>query len=84
MPHLLLTSALLFALLAIVGVAIGASMRIARDLLLDESDEERQEPGGDGRISVPEDFGVGLRHAATFAPARGGSLPGGRSRDTGI
>ena len=36
MTHLMLTSALLFALLAVVAIAIGASLGIARDLMLDE------------------------------------------------
>jgi hypothetical protein len=39
MTHLMLTSALLFALLAVVAIAIGASLGIARDLLLDEASE---------------------------------------------
>jgi hypothetical protein len=42
-PHLLLTSALLFALLVIVAVAIGASLRIAHDLLFEGADEERDD-----------------------------------------
>jgi hypothetical protein len=39
MTHLMLTSALLFSLLAVVAIAIGASLGIARDLMLDEMDE---------------------------------------------
>src|SRR5438128_1163569 len=39
MTHLMLTSALLFALLAVVAIAIGASLGIARDLMLDENHE---------------------------------------------
>jgi hypothetical protein len=39
MTHLMLTSALLFALLAVVAIAIGASLGIARDLMVDEPNE---------------------------------------------
>jgi hypothetical protein len=39
MTHLMLTSALLFALLAVVAIAIGASLGIARDLMVDEVSE---------------------------------------------
>ena len=39
MTHLMLTSALLFALLAVVAIAIGASLGIARDLMVDEASE---------------------------------------------
>jgi hypothetical protein len=86
MPHLLLTSALLIALLAIVGIAIGASLRIARDLLLDgtHDDEHREGPAANapGPISVGEDFRVGLRHATTFAARE--SFPRDRSRNDRI
>ena len=85
MPHLMLTSVLLFALLAVVATAIGACLGIARDLLLDEADE-----GAAGEISpshtghngngLAEDFGLGLRHhAANFAPDSGESFRRGRS-----
>jgi hypothetical protein len=84
MPHLVLASALLLALLAIVGIAIGACLSIARDLMLDgaddESDEHPANPGNPG-ISLSDDFGVGLRHAANFAQEQGGSFPGRGSRD---
>jgi hypothetical protein len=84
MPHLILTSVLVIALLAIVATAIGACFGIARDLMLDGADDDGDEQsalGGNGRISLSEEFGVGLRHAATFAQARGGSLHEGRPRD---
>jgi hypothetical protein len=83
MPHFVLTSVLLFALLAIVAIAIGACLGIARDLMLDGADDDNDDQpasGGNGRISLSEEFGVGLRHAANFAQARGGSLHRGRSR----
>ena len=68
MPHLVLTSLLLFALLAIVATAIGACMGIARDLMLDGSDDDADDhpgTGGNGRISLSEEFGVAAhrRHA---------------------
>ena len=84
MPHLVLVSALLLALLAIVGIAIGACLGIARDLMLDGADDDRDEhPGtsGKGGISLSDEIGVGLRHAATFAQTRGGSLRQDGSRD---
>jgi hypothetical protein len=84
MAHLLLTSALVLALLAIIGIAIGACLGIARDLMLDGADDdgdERPDTTGNGRISLPKEIGVGLRHAATFARARGGSFRGDRSSD---
>jgi hypothetical protein len=84
MPHLMLTSALLFALLAIVATAIGACFGIARDLMLEDADETVESeltPSGTGQIGLAEDFGLGLRHhAANFAQdsaqsfRRGGSL----------
>jgi hypothetical protein len=85
MPHLMLTSALLFALLAVVATAIGACLRIARDVMLNEADE-----GTEGDFSpshaalngngLDEDFGLGLRHhAANFAPDSGQSFRRDRS-----
>jgi hypothetical protein len=77
MSHLLLTSALLFALLAIVAIAIGACLGIAGDLMLDEAGdtpEGEPTPGGRGQIGLAEDFGIGLRHATTFAPDPGRSF----------
>jgi len=62
MPHFLLTSALLFALLAIIGIAIGACLSIARDLMLDGAEDDGDEQSathGDGGMSLSEDFGVG-------------------------
>ena len=84
MPHIVLTSVLLFALLAIVATAIGACLGIARDLMLDGADDDSDEhPAGSGNapISLSEKYGVGLRHATNFAQERGGSLHRGRSRD---
>jgi hypothetical protein len=84
MPHLVLTGALLFALLAIVATAIGACIRIARDLMLDGAEDESDgEPAVSegGRISLSKDFGVGLRNATTFAQTRGGPFQGGGSRE---
>jgi hypothetical protein len=69
----MLTSALLFALLAIVATAIGACVGIARDLMLDEPDETDETtdgeliPSGKGQVGLAEDFGLGLRHAGNFA-----------------
>jgi len=81
MTHLMLTSVLLFALLAVVAIAIGASLGIARDLL-DETDESaadtqssagreglagRQALAGRPARGLADDFGLGLQHAARFA-----------------
>lgn len=85
MPHLLLTSALLFALLAIVGTAIGASIGIARDLMLDEADDTPEgdsTPAGRGQIGLAEDFGIGLRHATDFAQDPGRSFSRSGSLNT--
>ncbi len=83
MPHLMLTSALLFALLAIVATAIGACLGIARDLMLDDADEATDgefAPSQSGQIGLAEDFGLGLRHhAANFAQDSGQSFRRGRS-----
>jgi hypothetical protein len=83
MPHLMLTSALLFALLAVVATAIGACLGIARDLLLlDEGDESAERDGSPSQNGhgITEDFGLGLRqHAANFAPDSGQSFRRGRS-----
>jgi hypothetical protein len=71
MPHLMLTSALLFALLAIVATAIGACFGIARDLMLEDADETvdgELTPSGTGQIGLSEDFGLGLRHHAANFP----------------
>jgi hypothetical protein len=84
MPHLVLASALFFALLAIIGIAIGACVGIARDLMLDGADDDSDEhpaAAREGGISLSDEFKVGLRHAATFAQTRGGPFRGGRSRD---
>jgi hypothetical protein len=83
MPHLVLTGVLLLALLALVGIAIGACLGIARDLMLDGDDDSDERPttARNGRISLSEEIGVGLRHAATFAQQRGGSHQGDGSRD---
>jgi len=83
MAHFVLAGALLFALLAIVGIAIGACLSIARDLLLEKAGDEQQPTiAANRRISLAERFAVGLRHAANFTQARGGSVRGHGSRDT--
>jgi hypothetical protein len=82
MPHFVLAGALLFALLAIVGIAIGACLSIARDLLLEKAGDEQPTRAANRRISLAEKFAVGLRHAANFTQARGGSVRGHGSRDT--
>ena len=70
MPHLLLTSALLIALLAIVAAAIGGCLGIARDLMVDEAvdtPESGMASTGGAQSGRADDFGLGLRHAADFA-----------------
>jgi hypothetical protein len=81
MPHLMLTSALLFALLAIVATALGACLGVARDLMLDDADETADgEFAQGGQIGLAEDFGLGLRHhAANFAQDSGQSFSRSRS-----
>jgi hypothetical protein len=82
MPHLLLLSALLFAILALVATAIAACIGIARDLMLDEVDEAPEDeltPPGSGQIGLAEDFGIGLRNATNFAQDPGRSFRGGGS-----
>lgn len=86
MTHLMLTSALLFALLAVVAIAIGASLGIARDLMLDENHETATDILSSGQSAISgnghglaEDFGLGLQHATHFAPDSGRSLTRGRS-----
>ena len=86
MTHLMLTSALLFALLAVVAIAIGASLGIARDLLLDENHETAtdvlssgQSPASGNGHGLAEDFGLGLQHATHFAQDSGRSFRRGRS-----
>lgn len=81
MTHLMLTSALLFALLAVVAVAIGASVGIARDLMLDEASEaapdSRSAPAGYAARQgngLAEDFGLGLQHATHFTQDAGRSF----------
>lgn len=83
MPHLVLTGALLFTLLAIVAIAIGACIRIARDLMLDVAEDESDGElalSEDGRIGLSEEIGVGLRNATTFAQTHGGPFQGRGSR----
>jgi len=83
MPHLMLTSALLFALLAIVATAIGACLSIGRDLMLEDADEAADGEFATcqgGQIGLAEDFGLGLRHhAANFAQDSGQSFRRGGS-----
>jgi hypothetical protein len=87
MTHLMLTSALLFALLAVVAIAIGASLGIARDLL-DENHETATDILATGQPAtatasnghgLAEDFGLGLQHATHFAQDPGRSFNRGRS-----
>lgn len=76
MTHLILASALLFALLAVVAIAIGASVGIARDVMVDEADEATDTaptPSGNGH-GLAEDFGLGLQHATHFAQHFGRSF----------
>ena len=82
MTHLMLTSALLFALLAVVAIAIGASVGIARDLMMDESDEtatDTESTSPRNGHGLAEDFGLGLQHATHFAQHSGRSFQRGRS-----
>jgi hypothetical protein len=80
MSHLMLTSALLFALLAVVATAIGACLGIARDLLLDGADEGTELDASHQGNGLAEDFGLGLRHHAThFAQDSRRSFRGGGS-----
>ena len=82
MTHLMLTSALLFALLTVVAIAIGASLGIARDLMLDEADAtatDTQSAGGRQSHGLAEDFGLGLQHATHFAQDPGRSFSRSRS-----
>jgi hypothetical protein len=82
MTHLMLTSALLFALLTVVAMALGASVGIARDLMLDEPDDTARDtgsaPAGNGH-GLAADFGLPLRHATHFAQHSGRSFRRGRS-----
>jgi hypothetical protein len=94
MTHLMLTSALLFALLAVVAIAIGASLGIARDLMLDEpgvtATDIQAAPTREGLAvgegyatrqghGLAEDFGLGLQHATHFAQDPGRSFSRHRS-----
>jgi hypothetical protein len=84
MTHLMLTSALLFALLAVMAIAIGASLGIARDLMQDETHETALSAPSYGQSStsghgLAEDFGLGLQHATHFAQDSGRSFRRGRS-----
>jgi hypothetical protein len=88
MSHLLLTGALLIALLAIVAIAVGACLGIGRDLVLDGSEDETENDsnpgltsGREGQIGLAGDFRIGLRHAATFAQSHGRSFGRGGSLD---
>jgi hypothetical protein len=92
MTHLMLTSALLFALLAVVATAIGACLGIARDLMLDEIHETDTEllpaavqssPSGNGH-GLAGDFGLGLRDVTHFAHDSGPSFRRGRSLNTRV
>lgn len=82
MTHLMLTSALLFALLALVAIAIGASVGIARDLMLDQPGDTATDTqsayDSDGH-GLADDFGLGLQHATHFAQSPGRSFSRNRS-----
>jgi len=80
MSHLMLTSTLLFALLAIVGIAVGACMNIARDVLQEDQDQEGDDGAGRMAGGPGDQFGVGLRHAA-IAQNPGLPIQGSRPRD---
>jgi hypothetical protein len=88
MPHLLLISALLFTLLALVAIAIGTWVGIARDLMLEEAADETPEgevtTADSGEIGLAEDFGIGLRHATNFAQDPGRSFRGSGSLNTRV
>jgi hypothetical protein len=91
MTHLMLTSALLFALLAVMAIGIGASLGIAHDLMLDEVSETAADTesvpvlAGQGYATtrqghgLAEDFGLGLQHATHFAQDPGRSFSRNRS-----
>jgi hypothetical protein len=82
MTHLMLTSALLFALLAVVAIAIGASLGIARDMMMDDSNETsaaNQSATSRSGHGLGGDFGLGLRHATHFAQDSGRAYRRGRS-----
>jgi hypothetical protein len=83
MTHLMLTSALLFALLAVVAIAIGASLGIARDLMLDEPNDTATKPHDAGH-GLAEDFGLGLQHATHFTQAPGRSFSRSRSFNASV
>ena len=76
MTHLMLTSALLFSLLAVVAIAICAPLWIALDLMLHESHETDTSRDAHG---LAEDFGLGLQHATHFAQDSRRSFRRGRS-----
>jgi hypothetical protein len=88
MPHLLLISALLFTLLDLVAIAIGAWVGIARDLMLeaaaDETPEGEVTAADSSEIGLGEDFGIGLRHATDFAQDPGRSFRGSGSLNTRV
>jgi hypothetical protein len=75
MTHLMLTSALLFALLAVVAITIGASLGIAHDLMLDEVSETAADtesvpvPAGQGIAALP-----GLAARQGYATRQGHGL----------
>jgi hypothetical protein len=87
MPHLMLTSALLFALLAIVVIAIGACLGIAREVLADGTDDAPEDDlGHTGRspIGLGEEFGLGLRNATHYARSPRRSFRGSGSLNARI
>ena len=82
MTHLMLTSALLFALLGVVAIAIGASLGVARDRMLDEPGDpatDTQSAAEGHSHGLADDFGLGLQHATHFAQSPGRSFSRNRS-----
>jgi hypothetical protein len=78
MPHLLLTSTLLFALLAILATIVGSCLGIAREVMLNghggapDTDILAEPSPIHGsthgtQVGLAEEFGLGLRHAGNFA-----------------
>lgn len=65
MTHLILTSTLLFALLAVVGVALGAGLGMARDALLDGTAAEGEEYWAPERKPSADERSVSGSHTAS-------------------
>jgi hypothetical protein len=65
MTHLIVTSTLLFALLAIVGIALGACLGIARDTLLEGGAPEGEEYWAPDREPSPDERSAGTPTTAS-------------------